>query len=126
VGALSGCDLLGPDDNEPRGEGTLDISILSPSGLEGSAVLEILGGDGLGIVSTTSGQAYYSHQGDRSRAVVILDEPGVIRFQVRTEDVAVVPTVNVIQVADGNDELRTSVDGYSAVIEPLPDSNGSE
>jgi hypothetical protein len=41
----------------------------------------------------------------------------------RVEDVSVLPTATVIQVADGNNELRASVSGYEAEWVQLADSD---
>ncbi len=121
VGALASCDLLGPDDRGPEGPGAFQATLVSPAGAEGSAVFEIRGGVQLSTISPDNGQAFYDHQADVTRLVVVLNDPGTIRFQVRTQDVAVMPTATVLQVADGNDELRSSLDGYSVELEAAPD-----
>jgi hypothetical protein len=125
--ALSSCDLLGPDESGPEGPGAFHASLVSPAGAEGSAVLELVGGFQLGTISPEGGQAFYEYQGTSVRLVIILDEPGPIRFQIRTEDVSVVPTASVIQVADAGNQLRASLEGYSLQLEQVPDpDNGWE
>jgi hypothetical protein len=123
----SACDVLGPDETGPEGPGAFHATLVSPAGAEGSAVIEIVGGSSLGTISPQSGQVFYRHRSGVTRLVVVLDEPGTIRFQIRTEDVAVVPSATVIQVADGNDQLRGSLSGYSVELEQVPDpDNGWE
>jgi hypothetical protein len=90
----------------------LTATLVSPNGDEGSAVLELTGGSELGTVSPLGGEVLYEHGPAATRIVVIMDEPGVVRFQVRTEDVGTLPAVSVIQVADGMNRLRGSIAGY--------------
>jgi hypothetical protein len=113
--ALGACDSTGPAG--PKGPGTLTATLVSPNGAEGSAVFEITGGIDLGFVITTGGEVFHQHSGGTSRVVVILDDPGEIRFRVGTEDVAEIPQVAVIQVADGENHLRPSLSGYEVRVE---------
>jgi hypothetical protein len=41
----------------------------------------------------------------------------VIQFHVETEDVGDLPSVRVIQVADGQNELRSSLSAYEVRVE---------
>ena len=75
-------------------------------------MFELTGGVGLGTVSLDGGEVFYRNSGESSRIVVVMDEPGDIRFRVRTEDVGRLPDVTVIQVAGGANELRSSLVGY--------------
>jgi len=90
----------------------LVATLVSPNGDEGSAILELTGGSDLGTVSPLGGEVLYEHGPAATRIVVIMDEPGAVRFQVRTEDVGTLPAVSVIQVADGMNRLRGSLAGY--------------
>jgi hypothetical protein len=96
----------------------LAVDLLSPAGSEGSAVFEIRGGTGLGGVTTPNGEAYSLHGSETTRVVVILDTPGPIRFRVESREVRDLPEVSVIQVADGEDRLRTSLTGYEVEVFP--------
>jgi hypothetical protein len=107
-------DSTGP--SGPRGPGAFEVSLVSPNGAEGSAVLSIAGGTGLGEITTTDGEVYFHHTGGSSKVIVILDTPGSIRFRVETQEVADLPLVGVVQVADGDNELRTSASGYQVEI----------
>ena len=117
--AAGSCDDLGP--SGPRGPGTIHVDLVSPNGAEGSAVFEVVGGRGLGIVTTTGGDVYYEHGTDLTRVVVILDVPGSIGFRIQSENVRHLPQVTVTQVADGNDQLRASLSGYEVELVPLAD-----
>ena len=118
---VAGCDLLGPDG--PKGPGTLTASLVSPNGDEASAVFELTDGVGLGTVSPMGGQVFYEHSQNSSRIVVVMDDPGEVRFQVRTEDVGHLPDVTVIQVGSGENELRSSISGYSVLLTREKDSS---
>ena len=110
-----GCDSTGP--GGPKGPGQITVTLSSPNGSEASAVFEITGGTDLGFVSAEGGETFHQHSLGSSRVVVILDEPGVIEFRVGTEDVGDLPAVQVIQVADGQNQLRSSVLGYEIHLE---------
>ncbi len=109
------CDSTGPDG--PKGPGNLSVTMLSPNGVEGSAVFEITGGADLSFTSSQGGEVFYEHVPGSSRVVVILDDPGEINFRVGTTDVAAIPDVSVLQVADGEDQLRPSLSGYEVIVE---------
>ena len=120
-----GCrDSTGP--SGPRGPGVLEVSLVSPNGAEGSAVLSMDGGTELGEITTTDGEVYFQHAGGSSKVIVLLDIPGSIRFRVETQEVADLPSVAVEQVADGEDELRTSVSGYQIQIVQIEVPSGGE
>jgi hypothetical protein len=121
LGALGACDSLGPEDQ--GGSGSLTVSLLSPNGAEGSAVFELTGGVGLSTVSPIGGEVLYQHFGGSSRVVVVMDDPGVVSFIVRTDDVQELPEVNLIQVASGANELRGSLEGYTVEFSAEKDSS---
>lgn len=119
------CRDLGP--KGPNGPGAIHVDLVSPNGAEGSAVFEFAGGSGLGVVSSYGGEVHYSHNygTETSRVVVIMEVPGEVRFTIRTSDVGDLPTVTVIQVADGNDDLRTSLAGYDVEVVQVEDEGVS-
>jgi len=110
LAAAVGCDDLGP--SGPRGPGSIHVDLVSPNGAEGSAVFELVGGTGLGTVSATGGEVFHEREGDTLRIVVVLDVPGEIGVRIETDDVRDLPSVTVVQVADGHDQLRSSLAGY--------------
>ena len=123
MGALAAAALLTPaacgdstGPTGPRGPGEFQMDLVSPFGAEGSAIFEILGGTGLGEVVASNGEAYFYKAGGSLKVIVLLDAPGSIRFRVETDEVGDLPSVTVVQVADGDDELRTSVSGYQVGV----------
>lgn len=114
-----GCEDLGP--SGPRGPGSVGVDLISPYGAEGSAVFEVVGGTGLGTVTASGGEVFYEHGSDAIRVVVVLDAPGEIGFEVRSRDVRNLPTVTLVQVADGDDQLRSSLAGYEVGLVQLED-----
>ena len=111
------CDSADPD--LPQGPGTIQVVLVSPVGNEGSGVFEVRGGAGLGVVSAPGGEVLYQHFQDRTRLVVVMADPGEIRFRIPTTEVSQVPSVEILQVADGNNDLRGSLEGYSARVSVL-------
>lgn len=115
----AGCDDLGP--SGPRGPGSIGVDLVSPNGAEASAVLEVVGGTGLGAVTVFGGDVFYQHRSDTTRVVIVLDTPGQISFRIRSQDVRNLPSVALVQVADGNDQLRDSLVGYGIEFLQLED-----
>ena len=115
------CQDLGPEDRS--GPGAIHVDLVSPYGAEGSAVFEVAGGTGIGAVTSFGGEVYFNHNygTETTKVVVIMDVPGQIRFKIRTSNVGDLPTVSVLQVADGNDALRPSLGGYEIEIAQVED-----
>jgi hypothetical protein len=124
ISTLLACSDLGPDG--PEGSGSIRVGLVSPNGAEGSAVFEFTGGSGLGVVTAFGGEVYYSHNygTGTSKVVVIMDNPGQIQFRIRSSDVGDLPSFSVLQVADGNDDLRTSLTGYDIEVAQVKDEAG--
>ena len=122
---LPGCIDLGP--SGPQGRGSITVDLMSPNGAEGAAVFELTGGTGLGVVSSFGGEVYYnSNYGTGvTRVVVVMDVPGDVQFKVRTSNVGDLPSVTVLQVTDGDDQLRSSLGGYEVEVIPVADRGGS-
>ena len=120
--AAAACDsgLFGPS-----GSGVIQVSVTSPFGPEGAAVFEVTGGVDLGPVTTNGGDTFFEHSVGASRVVVVLNEPGQLWFQVRTADIGKLPTVKVLQVADGENRLRPSVSGYEFDFERVEDMSSA-
>jgi hypothetical protein len=100
------------------------MELLSPGGAEGAAVFELAGGTGLGEVTAEGGEAHHQRSGRTSRVVVLLDDPGTVRFRVATSDVGEVPRVTVLQVAGGDNGLRSSLAGYHVRVEQVETGKG--
>lgn len=120
--AAAACDLglFGPS-----GSGVIQVSVTSPFGPEGAAVFELTGGVGLGPVTTNGGDTFFAHAEGTSRVVVVLNEPGQLWFQVRTADIGKLPSVRVLQVADGENRLRASVSGYEFDFKRVEDMSSA-
>jgi hypothetical protein len=120
VAGIATCDS-GP--SGPGGSGTIVVTVTSPNGAEGAALLELSGGVGLGPVTSAGGDVFFDHRETTSRVVVILDAPGEIRFDVRSDDVGTPPQVTLLQVADGDDALRPSLFGYHVDLVGIMDAS---
>ena len=118
---VTACDFLGL--SGPSGPGELYATIVSPNAVDGAAVLELTGVSQLGYVRSDHGDIFLSSDGGTTRVVVLLDDPGPIRFHIRVEDVAELPSVTVVQVADANNELRSSLSGYDVEWVQVADSD---
>jgi hypothetical protein len=108
VAALGACwgDVVEP-------ERDLLVELESPNGVEGAAVIELVG-PGLGTVTAAAGQAFTHVSGDTTRVVVLLDAPGRVEFTVHLSGLTY-PGAAVLQVADSADQLR-ALAGYRAKI----------
>ncbi|MGD2136327.1 MAG: hypothetical protein PVF27_09205 [Gemmatimonadales bacterium] len=110
------CDLWGPS-----GSGVIEVTLVSPHGPEGAAVFELAGGVGLSAVTSDAADSFYSDNGDLTRVVVMLRHPGTIAFRVRAEDIGELPTVTVLQVADGENRMRTGLSDYEVRFRRIED-----
>jgi hypothetical protein len=101
---------------EPSGPGTLTASLVSPNGAEGAAVLDITG-----TVETVTGNddvaAYTTPGATGTRVVLVRMNPGALTVRFRVPDVSRPPQVSVVEVADGDDRVRSSLDGYRVEID---------
>jgi hypothetical protein len=118
--ALSSCDLLGPSGSD--GPGFLDVELLSPHGPEGAALFELAGVEGLSGITVQGGSVFYRSQGDSVRVVVILNDPGAIRFRVGTASVKRIPEVTILQVSGADDSQRASLSGHRVIVRAEKDS----
>jgi hypothetical protein len=123
VPPLLACEDSGPAG--PSGPGVIDVDLVSPSGPEGSAVFEVSGSARFTSVAAVGAEVYYELGLDLARVVVIMDGPGQVRFRLGTDDVGKLPAVTVLQVADGDDQLRSSLAGYEVELFPV-EEGGSE
>ena len=93
------------------GPAQFQVTVISPNGPEGAVLIEI-DHTGLGPITVLGGSAFSQERGDVTRLVIVLTDPGQVAFLMRVDDAAVLPTAKVLEVADGDNELRTSVNGY--------------
>jgi hypothetical protein len=104
--ALAAC-----EDAVPGGPGAVTVSLVSPTGAEGAAVVALTGA-GIGEVSGAGTRVFAAATPGGTRVVVVAEPAGALRFQVQVEDVTAPPTAALVEVADGEDRLRTSLQGY--------------
>ena len=98
--------------------GDLTVRVVSPNGLEGAAVLQTIQ-EGIVDITSEVGQAHHWRAGDVSRIVVLLDEPGEIRFTLSVADLNRPPQLRVVEVADPDNRLRSLLVGYVVESEPV-------
>jgi hypothetical protein len=114
---VAGCgDEATPPEPVP---GDLAVSLVSPNGTEGAAVLET---NDVGVVEVTpevGQQAFRLTAGGVTRIVVLLDEPGDIGFTLSVEDLNRPPQLQVVEVADAENRLRPDLSGYAVASEPV-------
>jgi len=118
---IASCDLSGP--SGPSGPGWLHADLVSPNGQESAAVFELAGGRDLGAIVLDGGEVFDERDGSTIRIVVIMDSPGQIHLEIRTEDVAKIPSSAVVQVADEENRLRSSLTGYKLSFTKVPDGS---
>lgn len=98
--------------------GDLAVNVVSPNGFEGAAVLETAD-EGILEITSEAGQAHHWRAGDVSRVVVLLDEPGDIRFTLSVADLNRPPRLRVVEVSDPDNRLRSILLGYVVESEPV-------
>jgi hypothetical protein len=89
----------------------LNATLVSPNGDEGAALIELTG-SGLGELTVREGRAFTAGTEQSVRAVIVLDEPGKRRFQIEMDDPNAAISATVLEVADGDNEVRASLAGY--------------
>ena len=108
---ISACD----SSTRPGGPGTLTATVTSPNGDEGAAVLDVVGTvqsfSGTGDVSV-----YTTPVATGTRVVLVRLTPGPLSMKLTVPDVSQPPTVSIVEVAAGDDRLRTSVAGYGVTF----------
>lgn len=106
--ALAACDPGGTG-SEPGGEYRAILE--SPNGADGAAAVELTGA---GIESITGDSAtVHSLAGGGTTRLVVLREPaGRLAFRITMAQGQAPPSARVVEVADGGDRPRASLDGY--------------
>lgn len=106
--ALGACDRGGTG-SEDGGE--YRAVLQSPNGAEGAAAIELTG-PGIQSVTATTGQIYSQGAGTTTRVVLVQVPAAPIEFRVTMAPGQRPPAARVVEVADGNDLPRASLDGY--------------
>jgi M6 family metalloprotease-like protein len=110
--ATIGLGSCGSEPTAPTGPGQFQLEVLGGYTDDAAIVLELIG-SGISDVTAINGDLYFNNLGTTTRIVVVLREPGTISFLVDVEDVGEPPTVSLIEVANGDNELRTSTTQYT-------------
>jgi hypothetical protein len=84
--------------------------LVSPNGAEGAVVLEFAGA--VDTVAVAGGTAWVRFAGGVTRAALVLDKAGSIRFSLPHAPLGDGPAATVLEVADGSNQLRASTAGY--------------
>jgi hypothetical protein len=109
--AVASLGIAACDSTDPGGPGTITASVISPNGAEGAAILDVTG-----VVDTvTSGgdlRAFSTVTPTGRRVIVVRSNPGALSVRLRVPDVSQPPSVSIVEVADGDDSLRSSLAGY--------------
>jgi hypothetical protein len=105
---LAACTDLG----QPQGPGTFTATLRSPNGLEGAAVVLLVGEGVLGVDPGGDTEAYTVTSGGTTRIVLINKSGGTLAFDVAMADLSRPPLALVREVAGPDDELRTDLAQY--------------
>jgi hypothetical protein len=115
--AAVACDDAPPEPQPVPGD--LDVTLVSPNGSEGAAVLETAD-EGVTEISVEEGlQAFHWTEGGLTRIVLLLDDVGELRFRMSVTDVNRPPRLDLVEVSDAMNRLRTSLAGYEIAVEPV-------
>ena len=107
--ALAAC----ADESPVSGPGTMTATLISPNGAEGAALV-ILFGEGMGDITPIGDTEVFARVGSSSTQIVLINQVGgELSFQVAVADTTQLPLAVVQEVAGPDDELRSSVTGYS-------------
>lgn len=101
--------------------GELVVTLVSPNGAEGAAILETED-RGVVAISSSSGQAFLGGTQRFTRVVVLVPSPGQVEVTLDVEDLNDAPRFRIVEVADGSDALRASLAGYSLDVRPASEA----
>ena len=104
------------DSTEPNGgPGTVTAVLVSPNGPEGAAVLDVSGA----VESFTGTKDVSVHTTPASggtRVIIVRLNPGELSVNMKVANTDEPPPVTVVEVADGDNRLRTSTTGYQVTF----------
>lgn len=112
--ALAACDEGGTG---VSAGGEYRAVLRSPHGAEGAAIIQI---DGAGVRSVSAGEgtrAFMQPGAGGTRVVVVREPAGPIEFTLTLAAGGTLPRARVVEVADGEDQPRASLDGYRVTLE---------
>lgn len=103
------------DEGPEGGPGTLTATLTSANAADGAALVELRGA-GIQQVTAVAGRLFHRTRGDTVRVLVVRDEPGPISFALQVADTTRKPIGIVLEVADGENRLRSGTGGYSVEL----------
>ncbi|HEX2077827.1 MAG TPA: hypothetical protein VHG08_08965 [Longimicrobium sp.] len=106
--ALAACD--GGTGSRPAG-GEYIVTLESPNGHEGAAILEMTD-QGVESVTASAAALFRNRISGGYRLVLVREPAGPLQFRIRLAEGNDFPDVRVIEVVDGQDQRRPSVEGY--------------
>jgi hypothetical protein len=107
--ALAACDGGGTGSRPAGGE--YIVTLESPHGNEGAAILEITD-QGVESITASAAALFRNRISDGWRLVLVREPEGPLQFRIRLAEGNDFPDVRVIEVVDGRDQRRPSVEGY--------------
>ncbi|MGI9628571.1 MAG: hypothetical protein ACR2QM_17180 [Longimicrobiales bacterium] len=117
VAVLGGAAACDDGSTSPGAQpGTVTATLTSPNGPEGAALVEITAP--AAQVTQATGQLYSSTDDSATQVLIVLDEAGVIRFDLALPDIQSRPTYRVLQVSGPDDRLRSDLSGYTLEFTP--------
>jgi len=109
VVVLVGSTACGAHDGPTPAAGAPSGRVVGPNGTQGAAVVEF---DGVvDSIVVPGGRGFLETSGGRTRAALVLDQPGTIRFTL-PRATSPAPNAAVLQVADGANRLAAAADAY--------------
>ena len=111
--ALAACDGGGTGAETAGGE--YIAALESPHGPEGAALLEVMG-TGVESIRGTSLSLFRQPISGGTRVMLVREPAGRLEFRVRLTAGSPLPTVRVLEVVDGADQPRPSVEGYEVTF----------
>lgn len=114
VGVLSACGGDGGPGpiEQTGGPGTLTATLVSPNGAEGAALIHMIGNGATGL-EAAEGELFTEVSGDTVKVLLLRGAPGALSFRFSLPDTLQKPAIQIIEVADGGNDLRTGLAGYS-------------
>ena len=105
------CDSTEPD----GGPGTVTAVLVSPNGPEGAAVLDVSGAVE-SFTGTNDVSVYTTPASGGTRVIIVRLTPGELSVNMKVASTDEPPPVTVVEVADGDNRLRTSTTGYQVTF----------
>jgi hypothetical protein len=104
----------------PSGPGELLVVVESPHGAEGAVLLEVSGSTPISVrAENPPGDLLFMEAVEGVTLVVLIrTEPGELSLLMEVEAVDDPPTIEVLSVVDGDDQLREEIGGYSIRTSP--------